>query len=140
MKQLNMSLEKAQTDLAKAEQAVKSNRIQVAKIQAAMESINSIDPSVLGELGQFSDSADVKPRSRSTGLVPDTRAEFWLGLITDQHQKTAELLKKATEKLEVTEEKGIALIKQRLTFYLKKYTDEGKIHSQGKQQNRTYFL
>lgn len=79
------------------------------------------------------------PKADKKG-VPNTKAEFWLGLITEVPQKTSEILDAACTSLGVTDKEQRVILKQRQTSYLKNFVDDNKIRSEGEQQNRTYFL
>lgn len=74
--------------------------------------------------------------------IPKTDKAFWIGLMTNEPQKTAEILSKAAAGLGIKEDshEEMNLLKQRLSSSLQNLVADNSIASEGERLNRTYQL
>ena len=75
-------------------------------------------------------------------LIPKTPSEFWMGLLTTEPQKMAQILDTAAAKLGVdtSNEEVMKVLRSRQSNALAKFVEEKKIKDHGSRQDRTYFL
>lgn len=84
---------------------------------------------------------DAKKSDRAVS-IPKTDKAFWIGLMSNEPQKTAEILSKAAAGLNIKEdsEGEMNLLKQRLSSSLQNLVADNSIGSEGERLNRTYQL
>jgi len=138
-------LVEAKDSLQEAELATLHWKDQVDRLTAALASFKEIFPDAATATAvvfkKGTRKPDAKKPERAVSL-PKTDKAFWMGLMTNEPQKTAEILSKAAAGLNIKEdsEAEMTLLKQRLSSSLQNLTADHSITSEGERLNRTYQL
>lgn len=134
----------ALSNLEKSRDGVVYWEAQAGKLAETIKAIKAILPAE--DIAQAPPAApgQKKAAGKPTGTkaleIPATNSEFWMGCLSEKHQKTDEILAVATGKLGVVGDDKIAILRTRQTVFLQKAAKDGKIKSKGERQNRVYFL
>lgn len=145
IQQTDNLLSDAKESLQQAELATLHWKDQVDRLTAARENLNSIFPdaatSVSVKFKPGVRKAETKRPEKSVS-IPKTDKAFWMGLMSKDPQKTADILAKAAATLHIKEdsEAEMTLLKQRLSSSLQNLIADGSIKSEGERLNRTYQL
>lgn len=144
IQQTDNLLADAKESLQQAELATLHWSDQVHRLTEARENLTKIFPDA-GEMApvKFKQSAR-KPEGKKERAVsiPKTDKAFWIGLMSNEPQKTAEILSKAAAGLHIKEDSHdeMNLLKQRLSSSLQNLVADNSIASEGERMNRTYQL
>ena len=147
-KQFDAALADAETNLTDAKQSVihwEGQVLKLTQLKDAMKSILSPEdfaaaPPKTASRGTPAKSG-AKPKAAAKGVeIPATSHDFWMGCLTAEPQKTADILNVAVAKLKIEGEDKIAVLRNRQTAFLQKQAAEGNIKSEGERANRTYSL
>lgn len=149
IEQLQNNLAAAKASHAEAVKNVTLLAGLVSKYDAALKAVTGVITVADLEIN-LTGSAPAKKAAAPSGdrvKLPNVKTDndFWLSLINEKKQGTAEILAAATAKilqeakLEALSEEQIELLKQRQTAYLKSLFADGKIKSEGERKNRKYF-
>lgn len=145
IQQTDNLLADAKESLQQAELATLHWSDQVHRLTEARKNLTDIFPDA-GNMApvKFKQGAAKKEPKKSERAVsiPKTDKAFWMGLMTGQPQKTAEILSKAAAGLGIKEDSNeeMTLLKQRLSSSLQNLIAENAIASEGERLNRTYQL
>lgn len=141
MKQVEDSVNEAQTNLDTAKNGVIHWEGQLAKLIEAKMALSKIftaedfaSPPVKGG------TKPAAKKAKSATAIPATDSAFWHGLLTPEPQSTKEILGLATAKLGVTDPDGIKTLQGRQTAYLQTAAKDGLIKSEGERLQRKYFV
>lgn len=135
-------VEQLEGELSVAKEAKKNAEKEVIFRTGQIERLTTTLTAVKSTLTAEDDQGTVSHKAKATpkSSLPRTGNEFWMTLITEKPQKTAEIHDAACAKLGITSEEDKATLKNRQNFALKALVDAKSVASEGSQQNRTYFL
>lgn len=145
IQQADNLLTDAKESLQQAELATLHWKDQVDRLTEARENLNKIFPDAATSAPvKFKQGAAKKDHKKSdrAATIPKTDKPFWMGLMSAEPQKTAQILSKAAAGLNIKEdsEAEMTLLKQRLSSSLQNLIADGSIASEGERLNRTYQL
>lgn len=143
VQQFKDALQDANTKLIASEEAVVYYREQKAKLEETIAAIEAILPASSLDVAPPAARRDTRPAAKSSGKtveIPATSSEFFMGCLSKEEQKTDAILAVAAEKLGVSGDEKLAVLRQRMTVFLQKGAKEEKFQSKGERQNRVYFL
>ncbi len=145
-KQIHIAISNARSNLEIAQSNVVLYTEELKKAEGALEAIKPLlSPEDLKfdapMPAKAKHGAKTQPGAKKTNSnVPKTDHAFWMSLITDQPQKTGEIIAAACSKLNVTDEEGISVLKKRMAPFLQEAPKSGDIIGQGERFDRVYFL
>jgi len=144
IQQTDKLLAEAKGALQEAELATIHWHDQVDRLTATREHLNTIFPDASAPVAVQFKKAGKKEgkKSERSVTIPKTDKAFWIGLMTNEPQKTAEILSKAAAGLNIKKDsqEEMTLLKQRLAASLQNLVADGSIASEGERLNRTYTL
>lgn len=137
-------LAEAKENLQEAETMTLHWTDQVEKLTSARHNLNQIFPdAATSTTVAFKKGVKVASKKADRNVtLPKTDKAFWMGLMSNEPQKTAEILSKAAAALHIKDdsEAEMTLLKQRQAAFLQNSIADKSIKSEGERLNRTYQL